>query len=89
MNEEILGTKAGTGFMGCIIVGYFVGYLVKWMNSWHVVKEFKPMMPIFIIPLTGVDNSIGIIYICAIGKPVAMMTEVLNSHASTTGGESF
>ncbi|MFQ9748786.1 MAG: hypothetical protein ACLRYY_07610 [Anaerobutyricum soehngenii] len=41
MNEEILGTKAGTGFMGCIIVGYFVGYLVKWMNSWHVVKNLS------------------------------------------------
>lgn len=72
MNEEILGTKAGTGFMGCIIVGYFVGYLVKWMNSWHVVKEFKPMMPIFIIPLTGVI-TVSALFIFAIGKPVAMM----------------
>ena len=78
MNEEILGTKAGTGFMGCIIVGYFVGYLVKWMNSWHVVKEFKPMMPIFIIPLTGVI-TVSALFIFAIGKPVAMMMEVLNT----------
>lgn len=78
MNEEILGTKAGTGFMGCIIVGYFVGYLVKWMNSWHVVKEFKPMMPIFIIPLTGVI-TVSALFIFAIGKPVAMMMGVLNT----------
>ena len=78
MNAEILGTKAGTGFMGCIIVGYFVGYLVKWMNSWHVVKEFKPMMPIFIIPLTGVI-TVSALFIFAIGKPVAMMMEVLNT----------
>ena len=44
------------GFIGCIIVGYLVGYLVKWMNSWNLAKEFKPMMPIFIIKylLTGV-----------------------------------
>ena len=78
MNEEILGTKAGTGFMGGIIVGYFVGYLVKWMNSWHVVKEFKPMMPIFIIPLTGVI-TVSALFIFAIGKPVAMMMGVLNT----------
>lgn len=78
MNAEILGTKAGTGFIGCIIVGYFVGYLVKWMNSWHVVKEFKPMMPIFIIPLTGVI-TVSALFIFAIGKPVAMMMGVLNT----------
>lgn len=78
MNEEILGTKAGTGFMGCIIVGYFVGYLVKWMNSWHVVKEFKPMMPIFIIPLTGVA-VVSALFIFVLGKPVTLITDLLNS----------
>ena len=74
----ILGTKAGTGFIGCIIVGYFIGYLVKWMNSWNVVKEFKPMMPIFIIPLTGVI-TVSALFIFLLGKPVAMMMELLNT----------
>lgn len=75
---EILGTKAGTGFIGCIIVGYLVGYLVKWMNSWNVVKEFKPMMPIFIIPLTGVA-VVSALFIFVLGKPVAMTMEMLNT----------
>lgn len=75
---EILGTEAGTGFIGCIIVGYLVGYLVKWMNSWNVVKEFKPMMPIFIIPLTGVA-VVSVLFIFVLGRPVAMMMEVLNT----------
>ena len=75
---EILGTKAGTGFIGCIIVGYLVGYLVKWMNSWKVVKEFKPMMPIFIIPLTGVA-VVSALFIFVLGKPVAMTMEMLNT----------
>ena len=74
---EILGTEAGTGFIGCIIVGYLVGYLVKWMNSWNVAKEFKPMMPIFIIPLTGVA-VVSILFIFVLGKPVAMTMELLN-----------
>ena len=75
---EILGTEGGTGFIGCIIVGYLVGYLVKWMNSWHVVKEFKPMMPIFIIPLTGVA-VVSALFIFVLGKPVTLITDLLNS----------
>ena len=74
---EILGTEAGTGFIGCIIVGYLVGYLVKWMNSWNVAKEFKPMMPIFIIPLTGVA-VVSALFIFVLGKPVALIMDVLN-----------
>ena len=74
---EILGTEGGTGFIGCIIVGYLVGYLVKWMNSWNLAKEFKPMMPIFIIPLTGVA-VVSALFIFVLGKPVTLITDMLN-----------
>ena len=75
---EILGTEGGTGFIGCIIVGYLVGYLVKWMNSWNLAKEFKPMMPIFINPLTGVA-VVSALFIFVLGKPVTLITDLLNS----------
>ena len=75
---EILGTEGGTGFIGCIIVGYPVGYLVKWMHSWNLAKEFKPMMPIFIIPLTGVA-VVSALFIFVLGKPVTLITDLLNS----------
>ena len=75
---EILGTEGGPGFIGCIIVGYLVGYLVKWMNSWNLAKEFKPMMPIFIIPLTGVA-VVSALFIFVLGKPVTLITDLLNS----------
>lgn len=75
---EILGTEGGTGFIGCIIVGYLVGYLVKWMNSWNLAKEFKPMMPIFNIPLTGVA-VVSALFIFVLGKPVTLITDLLNS----------
>lgn len=75
---EILGTEGGTGFIGCIIVGYLVGYLVKWMNSWNLAKEFKPMMPIFIIPLTDVA-VVSALFIFVLGKPVTLITDLLNS----------
>lgn len=78
IDGEILGTEGGTGFIGCIIVGYLVGYLVKWMNSWNLAKEFKPMMPIFIIPLTGVA-VVSALFIFVLGKPVTLITDLLNS----------
>ena len=37
----ILGTKAGTGFLGAILVGYAAGYLTKWMNSWPIPKSLR------------------------------------------------
>ena len=64
--------------MGCIIVGYFVGYLGEMDEQLACSSEFKPMMPIFIIPLTGVI-TVSALFIFAIGKPVAMMMGVLNT----------
>ena len=77
MDGELLGTGEGTGFLGCIVVGYLVGYLVKWMNTWKVPKAMKPMMPIFIIPLLGVALT-AFVFICILGKPIALMMSSLN-----------
>lgn len=78
MDGEILGTGTGTGFLGCIIVGYLAGYLVKWMNSWKVSGNIRSMMPIFVIPLVGV-GMIALLFVCILGKPVAIVMEFLNS----------
>lgn len=75
---KILGTGEGTGFLGCIVVGYIVGYLVRWMNSWKIPKAMKPMMPIFIIPLSGV-GVVSIIFICILGRPIAFVMQSLNA----------
>ncbi len=77
MDGELLGTGEGTGFLGCIVVGYLVGYLVKWMNGWNVPKAMKPMMPIFIIPLLGVALT-AFVFICILGKPIALVMGSLN-----------
>lgn len=75
---EILGIGEGTGFFGCIIVGYLIGYLVKWMNSWKVSKALRPMMPIFVIPLFGV-SVVSLLFIGILGKPVLFVMKTLNS----------
>lgn len=74
---DILGTGVGTGFLGCIIVGYVAGYFVKWVNSWHIPKSFRSMMPIFFIPICGV-GIIAILFICILGKPSALFMTKLN-----------
>lgn len=78
VTPSILGTEAGTGFLGCIVVGYAAGYLVKWMNSWNVTKSIKPVMPIFVIPLVGV-SIISAAFILLLGSPISWLMEGLNS----------
>lgn len=78
VTPSILGTEAGTGFLGCIVVGYAAGYLVKWMNSWNVPKSIKAVMPIFVIPLVGV-SVISATFILVLGSPIAWLMEALNS----------
>ncbi|GAB5051824.1 PTS fructose transporter subunit IIBC [Pediococcus ethanolidurans] len=74
----ILGTKAGTGFIGAIVVGFAAGYLVKWFNSWKIPQSIRPVMPIFVIPLLGT----GIItagFILILGAPIAWLMTSLES----------
>ncbi|WP_412989147.1 PTS fructose transporter subunit IIC [Pediococcus siamensis] len=74
----ILGTKAGTGFIGAIVVGFAAGYLVKWFNSWKVPQSIRPVMPIFVIPLLGT----GIItagFILILGAPISWLMTNLES----------
>ncbi len=75
-NTDILGTKAGTGFIGAIIVGFAAGYLVKWFNSWPVPKDLWPVMPIFVIPLLGV-GIISAVLILVLGAPISWLMTAL------------
>lgn len=77
-DPTILGTEAGTGFLGALVVGLMAGYLVKWINSWKVPKELRPIMPIFVIPIIG-SLVISFIFIIFLGQPIATLMDVLNS----------
>lgn len=78
VSPSILGTTAGTGFLGCIVVGYAAGHLVKWFNTWPVPKVVKPIMPIFVIPLLGV-GIISAAFILLLGAPISWLMTGLNS----------
>lgn len=77
-SPDILGTKAGTGFLGAIVVGYAAGYLVKWINSWPVPKSLRAAMPIFVIPLLG-TAIISAAFVYLLGGPISWLMTALQS----------
>lgn len=88
VTPSILGTEAGTGFLGCIVMGFAAGYLVKWINTWNIPQAIKPIMPIFVIPLFG-TGLISAIFILLLAQPVSWLMTALNALlanlASNTG----
>ena len=78
VTPAILGTEAGTGFLGCLVMGFAAGYLVKWFNSWPVPQSIKPIMPIFVIPLLG-TGIISAAFILILAQPVSWLMTALNS----------
>ena len=78
VTPAILGTEAGTGFLGCIVMGFAAGYLVKWFNSWPVPQAIKPIMPIFVIPLVG-TGLISAVFILVLAQPVSWLMTALNA----------
>lgn len=74
---ELLGTGQSTGFLGCIVVGYLVGYMVKWMNNWKIPRAVRPMMTIFVIPLSGVA-MIAFLFLRVLGRPITFVMQGLN-----------
>ncbi|ADU26145.1 PTS fructose transporter subunit IIC [Ethanoligenens harbinense] len=75
-DKTILGTNAGMGFLGAILVGYLAGYLVKWFNSWKVPKSIQPIMPIFVIPILGI-GIISAALILVLGAPISWLMTAL------------
>lgn len=76
-NPDLLGTPAGTGFLGALLVGILGGYLVKYINKIPIHKTIRPIMPIFVIPIIGtLVLSLGFIWI--LGAPIAWITTELN-----------
>lgn len=45
------GGPTKTGFIGAMIVGFMVGYIVNFMKSWKLPKAIAGLMPVLIIPV--------------------------------------
>lgn len=45
------GGPTKTGFIGAMLMGFLVGYFVKWMKTWKMPKSLSGLMPVLIIPV--------------------------------------
>ncbi len=47
------GGPTKTGFVGAMLMGFLIGYFVKWMKSWKMPKALQGLMPVLIIPVVS------------------------------------
>ncbi len=87
-NGSFYGADAGTGFIGAIIAGLLVGYLVRWIATRHYHKMVQPLVPILITPIVG-SLFIAAVFIFIIGAPIADMMTGLNAMLLSMSGGSL
>ncbi|MFM1678632.1 fructose-specific PTS transporter subunit EIIC [Aeromonas salmonicida] len=87
-NGSFYGADAGTGFIGAIIAGLLVGYLVRWIATRHYHKMVQPLVPILIAPIVG-SLFIAAVFIFIIGAPIAAMMTGLNAMLLSMSGGSL
>lgn len=80
-NNPIGKDNVSTGFLGAMVVGILVGYVVKWMKTWKVGPTIKSIMPVLIIPmLSTFIVCMGYIYVLAtpLGFLMSSLTDMLS-----------
>ncbi|MGL5293491.1 MAG: PTS fructose transporter subunit IIABC, partial [Aeromonas sp.] len=87
-NGSFYGAESGTGFIGAIIAGLLVGYLVRWIATRHYHKMVQPLVPILIAPIIG-TLFIAAVFIFIIGAPIADMMTGLNAMLLSMSGGSL
>ncbi|MCF3097052.1 PTS fructose transporter subunit IIC [Aeromonas australiensis] len=87
-NGSFYGADAGTGFIGAIIAGLLVGYLVRWIATRQYHKMVQPLVPILIAPIVG-SLFIAGVFIFIIGAPIADMMTSLNAMLLSMSGGSL
>lgn len=85
-NGSFYNADAGTGFIGAIVAGLLVGYLVRFIKKIKVPKFMEPLMPILVIPIVA-TLVISFVFIFIIGAPISsLMTALFTFLTSLSGG---
>ncbi|EUJ21393.1 PTS fructose transporter subunit IIC [Listeria aquatica] len=77
-DPKFLGAETGAGFIGAILVGFGVGFMVKALKKIKWPELIKPIVPILIIPVIATFISFVVIYYL-IGQPIAGLMNSLYS----------
>lgn len=88
-NNPIGEAGVKTGFLGAMILGVAVGYLVRWCKTWKVPQTLKSIMPILIVPIFT-TFVLGIIYIYVISVPIGIcMDWIVDVLGNMQGGNAL
>lgn len=86
-NNPLGSQQISTGFLGALILGFLVGYFVRWMKSWKVPDVLKPMMPTFFIPLVT-TFVLGVVYVYIMTVPINAFVQFIVSIMSNLNSTS-
>ncbi len=56
------GGPTKTGFVGAMLMGFLVGYFVKWMKTWKMPKALQGLMPVLIIPVIATCVAVFVFF---------------------------
>lgn len=77
-NNPIGANGLSTGFLGAMILGFAVGYFVKWMKKWKVPEALQALMPTFLVPLIT-TFVLGIVYVYVLTVPLNAIVQFIVS----------
>lgn len=81
----LVSNKLGMGFLGGMVVGILVGYVVYWVKKIPMPMSLISLKSIFIVPLVAVLVS-GLIVYYVFGDPVRAMQDGLTNWLTSIGG---
>lgn len=75
-NNPIGANGISTGFLGALILGFVVGYVVKWIKKLNIPQVLQPMMPTFFVPLCT-TFVVGVFYIYVLTVPLNVLVQLV------------
>ncbi|WP_168706738.1 PTS fructose transporter subunit IIABC [Gordonia paraffinivorans] len=83
----IVSLAVGASFIGALIGGLIAGAVCLWISRLPVPQWSRGLMPVVVIPLFGSIVVGGLLYM-VLGKPLAWLTERMNSGLESMSGGS-
>ncbi|MDV7098753.1 fructose-specific PTS transporter subunit EIIC [Gordonia amicalis] len=83
----IVSLSVGASFIGALIGGLIAGAACLWISRLPVPQWARGLMPVVVIPLFGSMIVGGLLYM-VLGKPLAWLTEQMNSGLESMSGGS-
>ncbi len=82
-----MSLSVGASFIGALIGGLIAGAACLWISRLPVPQWARGLMPVVVIPLFGSMIVGGLLYM-VLGKPLAWLTEQMNSGLESMSGGS-